>query len=46
MTHRLPFNKFIFNSDTETLCGIIKTQATEFNNVNVATALNKSLETP
>jgi hypothetical protein len=38
-------NEQIRNSDTETLCDIIKTRATaDFNHVNVATALRKALE--
>ena len=32
-------NEQIRNSDTETLCDIIKTRAADFNHVNVATAI-------
>jgi len=42
----IDLNKHILSSDTETLCGIIKTQAADFNHVNVATALRKVLEAP
>jgi len=39
-------NRQILSSDTDTLCGIIKTRAADFNHVNVATALRKALEAP
>ena len=39
-------NRQILSSDTETLCGIIKARAEDFNHVNVATALRKALEAP
>ena len=42
----IQFNKKILSSDTETLCGIIKTRAADFNHINVATSLRKALEAP
>ena len=39
----IQLNKKILSSDTETLCGIIKTRAADFNHVNAATALRKAL---
>ena len=39
----IQLNKKILSSDTETLCGIVKTRAAHFNHVNAATALRKAL---
>jgi cold shock CspA family protein len=39
----IQLNKKILSSNTETLCGIIKTRAADFNHVNAATALRKAL---